>query len=292
LSIEKVIAGSEVIEMYSHGFVKLVFTVAFSLSMMKGQSFEVVSIRPAPPYPAQGGVNTAVQGGPGTNDPTHIRWNFATLMNIIDAAFAVRPNQVTGPGYLTASTFSITATVPVGATREQVRAMWRNLLSQRFGMVARVEKKEFDGQELIVAKGGPKFQESKLVDTEQPQRPIFENGRLKSPGIAGVSQNVRGVQTNKVMANAQPMSAVLNMLISELNEPVVDRTELTGKYDFEFDYIPRATSGKAGRNAPPADAGLDIVEALDEYLGLRLRKAQVALDHVIIEQIDRNPTEN
>jgi len=278
--------------MCSHGLMKLVFTVVFSFSLLNGQSFEVASIRPAPPYPPQGGVNTAVQGGPGTKDPTNIRWNFATLLNIIDAAFAVRPNQVTGPGYLNSATFVIAATVPEGATREQVRAMWRNFLSERFGMVARVEKKEFDGQELVLAKGGPKFQESKLADAEQPQRPIFENGRLKSPGIAGVSQNVRGVQTNKVMANAQPMSAVLNLLVSELNEPVVDRTELTGKYDFEFDYIPRATSARAGRNALSTDVGLDIVEALDEYLGLRLRKAPISLDHVIIEQINRDPTEN
>ena len=278
--------------MRNHGFIKLVLAVASSLSVLNGQSFDVASIRPAPPYPSQGGVNTTVQGGPGTKDPTHIRWNFASLTNIIDAAFAVRPNQVTGPGFLNGAMFNIEATVPAGATREQVRAMWRNLLADRFGMVARVEKKEFDGQELILAKGGPKFQESKLSDAVQPQTPVFENGRLKSPGIAAMSQNVRGFQANKVMANAQPMSAIANLLISELNEPVVDRTELLGKYDFEFDFIPRATSSKAGKNGLPPDIGLDIVEALDEYLGLKVRKAKIPLDHVIVEKINRDPTEN
>jgi uncharacterized protein (TIGR03435 family) len=276
--------------MRSLRLIRLTLLAVSSFTLLTGQSFEVVSIRPAPPYSP--GVSTALQGGPGTEDPTHIRWNFVTLMNMIDVAFAARPYQVHGPAFLDTEIFNVAATVPAGATKEQVRAMWRKLLSERFGMAARIEKREFDGQELVVSRQGPKLQESKLTEDEILAKPVIENGSLEGPGIAASYRNVNGVQTAKVMANAQPISAVVNLLTDELKQPILDGTGLKGKYDFEFDYAPRAQRGRVGGRDLSTDGDLDIVEAIESHLGLQLRKAKVSLDYVIVGGINRAPTEN
>src|SRR5579862_4042798 len=266
--------------------------ILLSLSAIGGQSFEVASIRASPPYPVQGGVSTAIRGGPGTEDPSHIRWSFASLRNIVDAAYAIRPNQVTGPSFLDTLIFDITATVPEGTARTQVREMWRNLLVERFGMVARVERKEFDGEQLEINRGGHKLQGTKLPDAEQPERPTIENGILKGPGFAVAYRNNAGTTTATVMAKAQSLSGLVNLLVSELDEPVIDKTGLSGKYDFEFDFTPRSLRVRTAAAVPPMDTNVDIVSAIDQYLGLRISKTKIVMDHVVIEKIDRKPTEN
>jgi uncharacterized protein (TIGR03435 family) len=98
--------------------------------------------------------------------------------------------------------------------------MWRNLLAERFGMAARIEKNEVAGRELVVAKGGPKLQASRPADAEQPEKPIIDNGRLKGPGLAVSYRFSGGVQTAKVMANAQRSVTSVSSIKQRLGELV------------------------------------------------------------------------
>jgi uncharacterized protein (TIGR03435 family) len=106
------------------------------------------------------------------------------------------------------------------------------------------------------------------------------------------------------------MSAIVQLLSNQLGHPVVDKTGLAGTYDFSLDFAPilgpgggplalargggdRAPGGVA---APPsaggAELGLELPQALEAQLGLKLVKGKGKLDVIVVEKIERVPTEN
>jgi uncharacterized protein (TIGR03435 family) len=263
----------------------LLFAASF-LPVLTAQSFEVASIRKGQPLPAQGGVDVTLRGGPGTNDPTHVRWNYVCLGSLVNAGFSVRSYQVSSSVGLCSETFDIAATLPESATKEDLRAMWRNLLVERFGMVAKVEKREFDGYELVRGGESAKLQETTLPPEEQAVVGRLENGEFKGAGIVNYTRFANGVTTSQLVAKARTMADLAGFLAGELGMAVVDATGLGGRYDFEFEFAPRNSRARA------QDTGQDVVSAMGEALGLRLRKAPVVLDCVVIEKIERTPTEN
>jgi hypothetical protein len=93
-----------------------------------GPTFEAASIRPADISPGGGHV-TWSRGGPGTNDPTRIDYHNVSLSRLICQAYAVKDYQLVGPEWLSSERYQVAATLAKGATKEQFRAMFRNLLS-------------------------------------------------------------------------------------------------------------------------------------------------------------------
>jgi Protein of unknown function (DUF3738) len=57
-------------------------------------------------------------------------------------SYDVKNYQVSGPDWLNTERYDVTAKVGDGATKEQVQAMWRNLLAERFGVALHHESKE------------------------------------------------------------------------------------------------------------------------------------------------------
>jgi bla regulator protein blaR1 len=106
------------------------------------------------------------------------------------------------------------------------------------------------------------------------------------------------------------MARLASTLTSMVDRPVVDRTGLTGTYEIGFDvpsqYVTRAVMmpmpGKIPRAVPLPDAGPGGVTASEptggsifqsvQSLGLRLEKDKAAIETIVIEHIEKNPTEN
>src|ERR1700722_14167194 len=131
-------------------------------------AFEVAFVkRSAPVTPGRGVFFGPARGGPGTSDPGQITWSYATLKGMLMTAYDVKNYQVTGPAWLDTERYEIAAKVAEGATKEQVRAMWRNLIAERFRVTLHHESKEFQVEELVIAKGGSKLKES----TEEASEP-------------------------------------------------------------------------------------------------------------------------
>jgi uncharacterized protein (TIGR03435 family) len=105
------------------------------------------------------------------------------------------------------------------------------------------------------------------------------------------------------------------MLGNQLGTPVVDKTGLTGTYDYDLEFMPEpgGTLGGGGlpplpppppgatpppsataRVDPPADQGEtpSLMTAVQEQLGLKLEKKKTSLDFVVIDHIEKVPTEN
>jgi len=271
---------------------------AFAQSI-QGPTFEVASVkRSPPPQPGARVFFGPARGGPGTPDPGQITWTYATLRGLIMTAYDVKEYQVNGPAWLNTERYDIIVKLPGAATKAQVNVMWQNLLAERFGVRLHHDPKEFQVEELVVAKGGHKLQDTTVDPAEEldPGPPKFKDGVLNGPGY--VTTIMANGQAHSV-AKAQPLSRLTAALGNVLHRPVIDKTGLTGKYDFSIDFKldMRALGPLPGGLAPGAgdsatDPGPDLAAAVEQQLGLRLVGSKAKLDVLVIDKADKVPTDN
>lgn len=263
-------------------------------------TFEAASVRPSAPVPPSGGVYFGpARGGPGTPDPGQITWSYVSMKAMLLTAFDAKNYQISGPAWLDTERYDVIAKVPAGTTVEQARVMWRNLLAERFGLTVRHEPREFQVQELVIAKGGPKLKETAwdLAAPPPPGPPKIEKGELLSPGnVMTIFPDPAGSRAHTV-AKAQPISKLTETLSNALGHPVLDKTGLTGKYDYILDYA----INLSGLQLPPQVAAAgdaagdplpDLAAAVQKQLGLGLVAGKATLDVVVIDRINKVPTEN
>src|SRR5580698_8560874 len=158
-------------------------------------TFEVASVKPSAPMSPNGGrfIVGGNRGGVGAKDPTRYTCNNCTLMMLLSQAYDVKSYQLTAPGWMNSDRFDISAKIPEGTTKEQVMVMVQNLLIERFQMAIHRDKKEMQGYDLVVAKGGPKLTEH----VEEPPKEASKDGdglRLPTP-LEGRGE--RGPQLDK-----------------------------------------------------------------------------------------------
>jgi uncharacterized protein (TIGR03435 family) len=263
-------------------------------------AFEAASVKPAqrmtPALRIAGGQVTGI----------------ATLKTLLRWAFDLRPYQVSGPSWIETERYEITAKLPDGATKEQVPAMLRALLAERFGLVAHRETRELPVYSLVVAKGGPKLQSS-AAGQDTPGAPKLVRGANGYPEVAPGSEVPRTYQVvlggpdgllYKLWARRETMQQLADRLSSQLNRAVVDRTELRGGYDFSLSWTIEAAGGVVPRTEPPpdeiemysspvlSDPGLSLFSAVQGQLGLKLEAGKGPVEMLVVDKVERVPTGN
>ncbi len=233
------------------------------------------------------------------------------MKGLLMTAYDVKTFQVSGPAWLDTERYDVAVKVPAGATKEQVNVMWQSLLTERFGVELHHEPKEFQVQELVVGKDGTKLREV-VDDSGGPSPPLGpptfdKSGQLSSPGFVITMMMSTNGPNARAMSKSQPISRLTAMLTTQVGRPVLDKTGLTGKYDFTLEFtpdlhvlqLPPPPPGLDGAGPAPAplieragDPGPDLPAALQKQLGLRLVASKAKLDVVVIDKIERVPTEN
>jgi uncharacterized protein (TIGR03435 family) len=263
-------------------------------------TFEVAPVKPSPPVPPNGRVYFGPsRGGPGTTDPQQITWSYATMKNLLMTAYDVKAYQINGPLWMSTERYDVIAKVAAGTTKEQVRVMWQNLLAERFGVVLHHESKDFRVEELVVAKGGPKFKETAVDvtgDIGAPGPPTVKNGELLSAGMVSTI-SLGSTPKAHTVARAQPIAPLAVMLTNQLGRPVLDKTGLTGRYDYTVEFSLRSSLPPPGlapetHSDDAIDPGPDITSALEQQLGLRLVSSRAKLDVLVIDKAEKSPTAN
>lgn len=190
---------------------------------------------------------------------------------------------------------------PPGATREQFIVMLQNMLEERFNLKFHHESKEFSAYNLVLAKSGLKLKDSIPTDAcSRGARPVggtcpegveYQSGIAPSKATQSSILNGPRDGGRLVSGTGTEISAFANMLESQLRGSVViDKTGLTGHYDFRFEYAPPTLTG-ADAN-PPDDTPLpSLFTALEHDLGLKLESTKTMLDVLVIDRITA-PTEN
>ena len=245
-------------------------------------------------------------GGPGTTDPGRIHYPMVTARFVLTKAYGVNDYQIAGPDWLDRDRFDIDATMAAGTTMEQFRTMLQNLLVDRFKMASHKETREFSGFSLVVGKGGPKLKESADLSAPKddgapdPPHKLGADGYFVPPERPGMFLQVTGMPgTADARENFRQftMPMLANVLQNQLKRPVADETGLTAKYDFVLNFSSQGLSLGDGRIAvsrgdgdPPHQP--DIAGALQGQLGFKIEPKKVSQDVVVIDHMEKTPTEN
>jgi uncharacterized protein (TIGR03435 family) len=254
-------------------------------------SFEVASVK------RSGSESVRMSnGGPGTKDPERFTFSRAGLRDLIYRAYAVDDPyaQISGPGWIDTEEYDIAVKIPTGTTKEQFQQMLRNMLAERFELVVHHDTKVLPVYELVVAKNGPKLKESTLNPVSPSQPKAFaedKNGFPQLPPGRATWMMMNRPGRSGLAARQESASILTTVLRSPLGRPVIDKTGLTGLYDFTLEFDPRAATG--GTSVDGQEPGApDIFIAIQQQLGLKLVEAKAPFDVVVIDQAEKVPTDN
>jgi uncharacterized protein (TIGR03435 family) len=240
---------------------QLVLLIAGFLQLGLAQTFEVASIR-ASQFQSVDGEGNRRESVEVSSDRLTMR--NVTLRSCISWAYNVQDFQIAGK--LGAERFDITAKAAAPSTLPMLRAMLGTLLTDRFKLTLHRDIRPLASLTLVVARGGPKL-------------------RLSHEDAPGILRPSSGV----MVAQHATMSEFINTLAGPLRAPVVDKTGLTGRYDFTVDLGAYFADTKAGEQ--PDVTGI-LTSALQEQLGLNLESRKVPVEILVIDHVERSPTEN
>jgi bla regulator protein BlaR1 len=228
--------------------------------------FDVASIKPF--KPGSQPENRNITAAHGT-----LMLRQQTLRECIEWAYGLMGgSELTGPAWLDSEQYDITARASEAAGEDQLRLMLQALLAERFKLVIHQKTEQLPVYSLVVAKGGPKLHEVQ----QQP--------------VTGLKMGFdSGVISYGMVTNIPRLAALLPMF---LDRPVLDRSRLTGVYEFtlkvEMDAEPRLPEpGQVflGFGMTPS-----IFAAVGE-LGLKLIPEKGPVEILVVDHMER-PTEN
>jgi uncharacterized protein (TIGR03435 family) len=232
-----------------------------------------------------------------TINPRSVTLTGMPLKPLLMQAFNVKLEQIEGPAWLESECFDISARIPDGGSLDQLSAMLQGLLTERFKLAAHKEDRPSKGYALVVDKGGPKFK------ADDPNVNFAAQGA--KPG-AKIPQGsiLFGANGNGRLRGAMTMAVLASSLSRQGYGPVQDATGLTGKYDIDLTWTPDPAFRPTGQLAPAsattppaadipaAPEGSSLFTAVRESLGLRLERRDVPAQFLVIDRIERSPSEN
>ncbi len=193
-----------------------------------------------------------------------------TLKNLIALAYDMSPKTISGgPAWIDSQYFDIEAISPgeVRPTRLEQMRMLRALLVERFGLKFHRVEKEFSIYELTVAKGGPKLKPAAKPDDPPDMVGVVYPGKIEVPA--------KSVTMDDFVAMLQRAT---------LDRPTVNKTGLTGVYDFTLDWAQDETQYGGEVPKAPEDAPLPpLFTAVQEQLGLKLQATRGMVNAMIVD---------
>jgi uncharacterized protein (TIGR03435 family) len=278
----------------------------------QAQKFEVATIKPCR---RDGDTRTTI--GPPT--PGHLTLNCFSAALLIRQSYVLFANgRLTaagrivpiekGPAWIESELYTIEAKAAGPADQGTMRGpMMRALLEDRFQLKLHTETREEPVYLLTVAKDGPKLKAAPpgscvAVDIDHLPAPSPQ-----PPQFCGIDR----VTHNGFDIRGATMPEFSQALAGRLDREVVDRTGITGLFDFEFDMFPDASSATLGPAPnpggpppppapppPPGPNGLTdpggpfvVTQAALQKFGLRLESAKGPVRFLVIDRVER-PSEN
>ena len=196
-----------------------------------------------------------------------------TMLKLIATAYNVATNLVVGgPDWLSTDRFDITARAASGQTSTaELRKMLQTLLADRFGLAVHEDRKEMPVYFLAVGQKGPKLKTAaRSSPSECPSvegDPDLNQRDCRAFSMADLSRILPQIAQNYV------------------DRPVVDKTGLEGRYDFQLDWMSKANYLSAQAVGRPAVAVSDALEKL----GLTLEPGTGPAPVIAVDHVNRAP---
>jgi uncharacterized protein (TIGR03435 family) len=233
--------------------------------------FEVATIKPSDPTRPGWGIRL---------NPSGVSTLNTTLNDLIKFAYDLHSKQVIGaPTWADSAKFDIVGKpdAPGMPSINQMKTMLQELVGDRFSLAFHKDRKELSVYAITVLESGMRIKKE-------------EHAVTPLPGVAGQPQ--RGVNVN----NATMAQFAALLLDGFMDLPVIDQTGLGDThYTFVLKFTPYpgmlpsggATPPEAQSAAPDAEAPPDLFTAMEQQLGLRMRKTKTLVDVMVIDKIQK-----
>ena len=255
----------------------------------KPSAFDVVSIKPARP-----GENWHVGFGPTGYSAAGVNLGMVIYQAYFGFNMGGKDSVIGAPDWVGKDLWDIEAKVTaedmVQYQRERTnidianpisRQMLQNMLADRCKLVVHRVPAEMPAFAIVIAKNGPKITEA-APDEAQP------SGSIPAPGGGFLVLYGRG-EFPHVSFYAVSMSTFARHLRGMAGGPVIDRTGLTGKYDFNLTWLsqdPDEREGFVSSHDPDPLSHWNL-----GALGLKVERVQIPTEHIVIDHIEK-PSEN
>jgi uncharacterized protein (TIGR03435 family) len=231
---------------------------------------EVATIKPT--KPDEQGFMLVFRGG-------RFQTKNISLSKLLAFSYGVHDTQLIGlPPWAETDKYDIDAKPDTDGQpdKKQLQAMVQKLVAERFKLTFHHDQKELSVYVLSIAKAG-----NKLTKSES-------QGSLPGFGLRGLGA---------LSVHNSTMSDFAGMMQETvMDRPVIDRTELSGRYDFDLNWTPDDSQfgGMGGKVPPPTDntnPPPNLYTAIQEQVGLKLDATKAPTDVMVIDHVEK-PSEN
>lgn len=249
----RVIIGANLIVLLSSG--------VFGQSAVPSRTFEVASIRPH-----DGPLHTIFGF---SSSGTRVTLEGYSSFGLVMEAYKLKNYQVSFPPSVPQADvfYDIVANAEGdGApTRDEFRPMLQKLLAERFNLKVHREMKEMPVYALVIGKIGPKFKES------APDATFSGHG-----GVNGRNQYMKQSKAT--------MDDMVDAIRNFADRPVVDKTGLTGTYDYRIE----ATLDFRLHDGTDDPNDITIFSAVQDQLGLRLEAQRAMVEILVVDHMEKS----
>jgi uncharacterized protein (TIGR03435 family) len=241
--------------------IAIVCATSLAVSFAQSPRFEVAAIHP-------GRIEDLDTPSGCPSDPAVLRCINVTLKRCIVGAWRILPDRVLGgPDWIDSDRFQITARPPQPANDKEMMAMLQTLLAERFKLVLHRETRRGETMILEVAEGGPKL----------------EPATGEKHGWDNLHDHLE--------ASSVAMSELAEVLSRNLDLPVIDRTGLSGAYNFTLRWNPRDADA-LGREEVFAALRREVAAQIPRQLGLTLKSRTYNVDVLVLDRAERPAVDN
>jgi uncharacterized protein (TIGR03435 family) len=202
-----------------------------------------------------------------------------SAMNLITFAYDLHEQQVSGaPNWVSSDKFEIVAKpdTPGQPNINQMKLLFRKVLAERFQLKTHIEKRELTVYAMTLP-----------ANTTHKMTPSAAGGG-NLPTLIFPRLGLLPARNATMAEFAQTLQGAV------LDRPVVNRTGVEGRYDFTLDWMPDETQFSSLGGSPqqqPDNGKPTIYEAFQQQLGLKLERAKLPADVMVIEKLER-PSDN
>ncbi|HKE26568.1 MAG TPA: TIGR03435 family protein [Bryobacteraceae bacterium] len=224
--------------------------------------FDVASVKPT--QHGRNGEGLSISYDPEMPSPGSFRVINNSLEELIRWAYRIKHYQIVGPQWLNddSASFDIEAKMDPTTSRAQVRLMLQALLEDRFKLTFHRETRSSPVYELLPAKGGPKM------------------AAVKPGAKSGISYE--GKFWSTISAEKTTAGQLASLLSDRLDRPVLDKTGIEAPFAVRLEY-------RIDENDTTHPS---LFGALQETMGLRLQPGKGPVEVLVIDRIEKAPSEN
>lgn len=222
----------------------------------------------------------------------------ATMVDLIRLAYGFDADKILGgPSWLEMERYDVVAKVPAGSNPETQKEMLQALLADRFGLVVHKETKPLPAYALMQGKK-PQLKEAAGTESagcKPDNGPVQEGGSQLRFSLNGEASSLTLGPGMTALYHCRNMSmdgfvaALRTMIGANLGtNPVMNETGLQGAYNFDIRFSLSLNGLLGGGSAER----ITLSEAIDKQLGLRLEEKQVPTPVLVVDKVNRKPTDN